>query len=212
MDDPSVDPDALRGNLRDLRRCNAVFGWRAGANRAVDRIVPGTGGRVLDVASGSADIPARLARQRPDIECWVSDRAAGAVAVIAGGGNLRVLQADARRLPFDDGAFDVATLHLALHHFPPGDAIAVLSELGRVGRHVVVTDLERTWLAYTFARALPLVTRNPLTRHDGPVSVLRAYTRDELRELARRAGLKAIRVRRQFPARLILTARGGSQR
>jgi len=210
MDDPSVDQETLRGNLRDLRRCNAVFGWRAAANRAVSRTLGATGGRVLDVATGSGDIPARLAAQHPGIECWVSDRAAGAVAVITNReGRLRVLQADARNLPFADGAFDAATLHLALHHFPPEEAVGVLAELGRVARRIVVTDLERSWLAYGVARTLPLVTRNPLTRHDGPVSVLRAYTRDELRDLGVRAGLQAVRVRRQFPARLTLTARGG---
>lgn len=209
MDDPSVDQRALSGNLRDLRRCNALFGWRAGANRAVGRVLASTGGRVLDVASGSGDIPARLAKERRDLECWASDRAARAVAIIGSReGSLRVLQADARGLPFARASFDAATLHLALHHFPPDDAVEVLAELGRVARHVVVTDLERTWLAYGVACALPLVTRNPLTRHDGPVSVLRAYTRDELRNLGSRAGLKAIRVRRQFPARLVLTALG----
>jgi hypothetical protein len=42
-------------------------------------------------------------------------------------------------------------------------------------------------------------------RHDGPVSVLRAFTARELLAIARRAGIPA-RVHRSFPYRLVLVA------
>src|SRR3712207_7032884 len=42
--------------------------------------------------------------------------------------------ADARCLPFDDGAFDVATCSLLLHHLEPDDATATLKEMRRVAR------------------------------------------------------------------------------
>ena len=213
MDDPDVDRQALHGNLRDLRLCNGALRWRAAANRAVRNVLRGGPARVLDVATGSADMPLALAggaRVRA-LECWAADSSAGALAEATKHdrrGVLRLVRCDARWLPFGAGAFDAVTLHLALHHFAWTDAVAVLAELGRVGCRVVVTDLERSWFAYTFARALPLVTRNPLTRHDGRVSVLRAYTRDELRRLAVDAGLRAVRVERRFPARLVMTAIG----
>ena len=74
-------------------------------------------------------------------------------------------------------------------------------------RGVVVSDLERSAPAYVGARLMALVLRNPLTAHDGPVSVLRAYTPPELLALARRAGLRDVRVRRGVPFRMTLTAR-----
>jgi hypothetical protein len=48
-----------------------------------------------------------------------------------------------------------------------------------------------------------------LTRNDGPVSVLRGFTVDELKELAERAGLKRCKIRRFFPYRISLIAEAG---
>jgi len=101
------------------------------------------------------------------------------------------VQGDALDMPFDDGAFDVVTCSLMLHHFEPAAATAVLAEMRRVSaRVVIVNDLIRAWHPWLFARVVgPVITRNPLTRNDGPVSVLRAYTREELLKLLNAAGL-----------------------
>ena len=67
----------------------------------------------------------------------------------------------------------------------------MLGEMRRVARRgVVVNDLVRGWLGYAGAWLLSrAVTRNPLTRHDAPLSARRAYTRAEMVALAARAGL-----------------------
>ena len=50
--------------------------------------------------------------------------------------------------------------------------------------------LFRSWTGYLGAQALSrLFSDNPLTRHDGPLSVRKAYTRGEMADLARAAGL-----------------------
>jgi hypothetical protein len=95
------------------------------------------------------------------------------------------------------------TCALALHHFPPGEAVAVLRELARVARRAwVVVDLERSFPAYVGALLLRLVLRNRLTRHDAPASVLRAYTLAELRDLLDEAGLRGAVSATRFPFRL----------
>jgi hypothetical protein len=84
-----------------------------------------------------------------------------------------------------------------------------LRSLTRVGRRVLVFDVERSRLAYLGALALTRVLRmNYMTRHDAPASVSRAYTALEVRALAERAGLRDARVRVDFPFRLVLTASG----
>ena len=124
---------------------------------------------------------------------------------------LRFIVGDGRRLPFADGSVDVAACSLVIHHLPPDEAVAMLREMRRVARRgVIVNDLIRTWLgllgAWAVSRAL---TRNPLTRHDAPLSVRRAYTRAELVELARRAGLGPVVVAGWLGYRVSLTAGGG---
>jgi SAM-dependent methyltransferase len=126
---------------------------------------------------------------------------------------IRVVRADALALPFADGAFDVALLSLTLHHFDDAAQNVALRELARVARRgIVVNELERSWPNYLGARALAatLWRANHLTRHDGPLSVLRGFTADELHARARSAGLASARVDRRFFYRLVLSARAGS--
>ena len=81
-----------------------------------------------------------------------------------------------------------------VHHLDPGDAQAFLRELARVARlGIVVNDLERG-LVYRLGAWLTLhaLTRNRFTLHDGPLSVRRAYTRAEMRDLLDGAGLRPI--------------------
>jgi ubiquinone/menaquinone biosynthesis C-methylase UbiE len=101
---------------------------------------------------------------------------------------------DGRRLPYPDGAFHVAHASLVLHHLEPEDAVAFLRELGRVASvGVVVNDLARGRLAWLGAwLLLHAMTRNRFTLHDGPLSVRRAYTLPEARELLGEAGLRPI--------------------
>jgi hypothetical protein len=52
----------------------------------------------------------------------------------------------------------------------------------------------------------PVFARSFLTRNDAPVSVLRGFTAREMKDLAQRAGLKHLEVKRVWPYRLSLVA------
>ena len=116
------------------------------------------------------------------------------------------MRADGGALPFGDGAFDVVICTLALHHFEPAGARALLRELRRVARIVpVVCDLRRSALAFAATWLWSRTSRNRLTRHDAPLSVRRAYTPAEALALARDAGWRAPHVRREPFFRMTLT-------
>jgi SAM-dependent methyltransferase len=204
----------LAGNLREIRLLNRGLGWTPATLRLIERIVAERDLRAfsaLDVATGSADLPLALlerARQRG----WTVQAAGldGSDAVLAvarrylGAAPVALHRSDARALPFPDRSIDLLTCALALHHFPPKDAVLVLRELARVARVAwLVVDLDRSLPAYLAARALRPLLRNRLTRHDAPASVLRAYTLPELRDLLLEAGLPRARVSTQFPFRLV---------
>jgi hypothetical protein len=89
----------------------------------------------------------------------------------------------------------VVTSSLALHHLPPDGARAMLAEARRCASvGVVVNDIVRGWLGYGGAVvAVRLGSRSAITRHDGPLSVRRAYTRREMRALAGAVGLRPVR-------------------
>jgi len=193
------DPVPLAANLRDLRRLNRLTGGAALSVRAVRTLIPG-GGTVLDVGTGGADIPALLLsdarRRNVRLEVTATDARPEILAAarvvdpaLATMPGLVLAVADGRALPWPDGAFDVAHSSMVIHHLDPGDAVVLLGELHRVaGRGIVVNDLDRSWLSWLGAWLLArTIARSTYTRHDAPMSVRRAYTRDEMADLIREA-------------------------
>lgn len=219
MDEPDADPAELARSLADLRAVNRWLGGTRVAMRHLAGLVarhPRRAWRVLDVATGSADIPLAVARwmRARGLPCRVvaTDLHPGTLAVaaraVAHEPDVETAPADALALPFEDGAFDVALCSTALHHFDDAaDVVRVLREMHRVARvGGVVNDLARSRPALAGAHLLAATVwrAHPVTRHDGPLSVRRAFTPAELREHARRAGLPNARVVAHVPFRVAL--------
>ena len=211
MDEPVADVGELERNLRDIAFANAVFGGTAPVLRALRAT---DARRVLDVGSGLADVPLALVRDgaRRGVELHVTclDRSEQMLALArrATGepAGLAFVRAEGESLPYGDGAFDVVTCSLALHHFEPPAARALLRELRRVARLTpVVCDLRRSALAFAATWLWSRGSRNRLTRHDAPLSVRRAYTPGEALALARASGWRTARVRREPFFRMTLS-------
>ena len=202
--------------LRELAMLNRLLGVRGLVLRYLRRFVrPGDRALTLaDVAAGGADLPQSFVhwgrRRGLRIHAVAIDHHPATVAIArdrsAGMPEIEVLRGDARALPLADRSVDVALLTTALHHLSPQGAVQALRELDRVSRRgFVVTDLVRSRAAYLGARILAQsLLRSPLTRVDGPLSVLRAYTVSEVRALAEAAGLRDVRLARHPLFRLAL--------
>jgi len=98
---------------------------------------------------------------------------------------------------------------LTLHHLEPDAAVAALREMRRICRgQVVVNDLARTPLALALVwLATRVLPSHPISRHDGPMSVRRAYAPGELGDLLGAAGIgRATVTRYPWLARLIVEA------
>ncbi|HYI15408.1 MAG TPA: methyltransferase domain-containing protein, partial [Thermomicrobiales bacterium] len=95
-------------------------------------------------------------------------------------------------LPFADDAVDVAACSFFLHHLDPPDVVAALREMRRVSRGtVLINDMVRGWPSFAGAWLFSRIfTRNPISRHDAPLSARRSYTRAELQMMAAAAGLE----------------------
>jgi ubiquinone/menaquinone biosynthesis C-methylase UbiE len=205
LDGPLEDRAVLAANLRDLTRINRLIGGAALSTRAVWELLP-NGGTVLDVGAGAADIPVRLLAEAgrrgiplavtaTDSRQEVLDAALAIRSDLADVPGLTMRIADGRALAWPDGTFDVAHTSLVLHHLEPADALAFLAELRRVSRvGIVVNDLARGRLSWLGAWLIThTLAASRYTRHDGPLSVRRAYTRYEMDGLLRRAGLEPVR-------------------
>lgn len=227
MDEPGQDPAELGRSLADLRHVNRWLGGSRVVLHHLDRLVarhPRPAYRVLDVATGSADIPLKVSawarRKGIRMEIVATDLHATTLDFArrqaAGDPDVRVEAADALALPYADGAFDFALCSTALHHFDAReDLLRVLGELSRVSAAGgIVNDLRRSRpaLAGAYLLAATFWRAHPVTRHDGPLSVRRAFTPAELRDLARAAALPGARVHRHEPFRVALVWEKGETR
>ena len=221
--DVPASPSDLEESLSDISRLNRYFGGSWVTRSHLIRLLGEESGRpvtILDVGSGGADIPIRLVRwarrrgrrfrliavDRDRQILDVARRRAQAYPEIA------FVQADGLHLPVRSGGVDAAISSLTLHHLEPDVAPRLLGEMSRISKiGFVVNDLIRSRVAYVLVWvATRLFAWNRISRHDGPLSVLRAYTSDEVLALARRAGMSRIRIRRH-PLCLRLAVVGGRE-
>ncbi len=105
------------------------------------------------------------------------------------------------------GEFDLVTCSLFLHHLDLEAAVQFLRRMAGIARRaVLVNDLVRSRtgfvLAYLGTRVL---SASPVVHTDGPLSVEGAFTSEEVREWACKAGLEGATVARRWPCRLLLT-------
>jgi ubiquinone/menaquinone biosynthesis C-methylase UbiE len=215
MDAETVDPDQLRRSLRFLRRVNRLFGYTRASIRHLQRFSrtwePGRIIKILDVATGSGDIPqavANWARRRGfEVRIVALDRHSATLHEAKARNHersIQLIQADALQLPFDTGAFDYAMTSTFLHHLSDDQAVVALREMARVSRRgIIAADLLRSRRAYLWVRLFTSLA-NPVVRHDGPVSIKHAFSRGEILRMRDQAGLEFAHFYPHFGHRFVL--------
>ncbi len=203
-------------NLDEMWRLNRWLGGLSALTRHLyPRLLSNRGSAtVLDLGTGSAQVPRAIARwarqQQVAVNVYGLDWAARNLAVArrrtAGCEAVSLLLADSQHSPVADRAVDFVISSLFLHHFAPEAAIELLrSSYGLARRTLIMTDLVRGVLpGWGFRLVQPVLARHPLTRHDGHLSIRRAYTPAELRGLAAAAGLSHARLYTHWPWRMTL--------
>ena len=219
MDDPATPDAELREALAQLAVINRRLGGYRPSIQGITALLP-KGQRsceVLDVGGGSADVGRAVvdwARRRRLELRWTSIDLTEASVVRARELSRAYPEITCRRenlfeLPAEP-RFDIVHGSLVLHHFAgvaATRALRAMSSLARWG--VVINDLHRHPLAYHSITWLTrLLSRNRLIRNDAPLSVLRAFTRNDWKDLAAAAGCSPPEVRWRWAFRWQCVYRG----
>jgi 2-polyprenyl-3-methyl-5-hydroxy-6-metoxy-1,4-benzoquinol methylase len=199
--------EELEGALEDLTLVNHYLGnGRAVLKHlaAMNVETADEGFTVLDVATGTADIPVTIAKWARRAGIRVGITAVDLDPLIINIARKRsepypeitLAVADGFDLPFAEKSFDYVLCSKTAHHFTDEQVLRMIKEVSRVARRgYVIVDLRRSWIAYLLIFLLTrLFSRNRLTRSDGPLSVLKAFTPEELAALASRNGTSVFRV------------------
>lgn len=202
MDTVALPRDVLSSTLRFLSLTNHYFGgcdvilsrfqkwsnrWRRGEEISI-----------LDIGTGGAEIPVALAKwgrkNQFHLRLTAIDLMPEVVSIAIENTvkfpEISVLQKDFTDLELEGGSFDYVTASLFLHHLPPKDTVGALRSMNQLCRRgLLISDLKRSSSGYWAVKALSYAAGNYVVRHDGPVSVRRAFLRQELEDYAREAGL-----------------------
>jgi SAM-dependent methyltransferase len=198
MDRPQPVTPELVSDLRNLRQLNRWFGSYALTTHFLRRwIQSGVRLRVLDLATGSGDLPRLVIEHARRVGANVTvdaiDQQSSTLEIARG------LSADYPEIDFkqgdalcfgEAGQYDIVLSSLALHHFAEAEAVRMLERCRLLSRRfVLVSDLRRGGLATVGVYLLTaLIYREPMTRTDARLSAERAFSFREFRSLAERAG------------------------
>ncbi len=109
---------------------------------------------------------------------------------------------------FKQQKFDIISCSLFCHHFDDESLIALLAQLKKQARlAVIINDLHRNWLAYYSITLLTkLFSKSYMLRYDSKLSVLRAFTKDELKDSLKKAGYSRFSIKWQWAFRFKVIA------
>ena len=199
MDRPQPVTPELVSDLQNLRQLNRYFGSYRLIEHFLRRwIKPRSRMQILDLATGSGDIPRLVVDYARRVEATVTvdavDQQASTLEIarsLSGDyPEIEFFQGDI--LSFGEGEYDVVLCSLALHHFEEEAAVQVLKRCRQISRrYVLVSDLRRGLVATAGVYLLTaLIFREPMTRIYARRSAERAFSFREFRSLAERAGWK----------------------
>lgn len=215
MDEPGVDQADLRQSLQFIRRINTLLGYTRATLAHLKTFSrswkKGQRIDILDLATGSADIPRailRWAEQRGfDVHIVGVDRHPITVREAGSGPvhpRLQIVQGDVFTLPFEPQSFDYTLTAMFLHHLDDPEVVQVLQTMNTLARRgVIVADLLRDRRAYAWV-SLFTILASPMVRHDARVSVAQAFTKKEMIRLRDEAGIKFAQYYRHFGHRFVL--------
>jgi len=135
--------------MNDLMSLGLHRLWKA---FAISIARPRPGDRILDVASGSADLARSLGRRvMPGGQVWLADinrrmLERGRDRVLDDGLLAPAVQCDAERLPFAPGYFDCVTVAFGLRNMTHKDlALAEMTRVLKPGGRLVVLEFSKVW-------------------------------------------------------------------
>ena len=208
MDRPQPISNELRLDLDNIEKLNRRFGSYDLVRYFLHRwIPPGESVSLLDLCTGSGDIPRFIAdwsrAQDSSVRIHAVDFQASTLSIAEAKSvdypEISYEAADVLRFT-PAQPFDIIVCSLALHHFAFPDAVNLLRRIrGFVRRGVLVADLARSDFGIVGIYLLTsLLVRHPMNRFDARLSMHRAFSFRELAAAAVAAGWSGFGHRR-FP-------------
>jgi ubiquinone/menaquinone biosynthesis C-methylase UbiE len=198
MDRPQPISDDLRLDLDNIEKLNRYFGSYELLRYFLTRwIAPGESVSLLDLCTGSGDIPRWIIdwsrQRRSEVRVHAIDFQPATLSIAEAKSEhypeITYQVADAFQFTVTE-PFDFVICSLALHHFAHSEVLQLLRQTRKLARRgVLVADLLRSDLAIVSIYLLTTFwIRHPMNRFDARLSIHRSFSFRELAEAAVEAG------------------------
>jgi SAM-dependent methyltransferase len=218
MDAPVISKKLLLRNLQELNFLNRNLGGHNITLQGVKQLVrlKDRQYHIADLGCGSGDTMKYIARwariKGYNVKLTGVDNNEDAISFLQhrcrGYSEITGICSDYRS--YLDSVENVDIVHCSLfcHHLTDGELrelIRMLKSKVKVG--FIINDLQRTWLAWIAVRIFTAVLNgSELARHDGPLSVLRGFTKDELKALLNGENILNYSISRKWAFRFLVIA------
>jgi ubiquinone/menaquinone biosynthesis C-methylase UbiE len=109
----------------------------------------------------------------------------------AGFDNIRFEATNIFSEQFHQRKFDIVLATLFLHHFTEDELVGIFSSLKNQTQYLIVNDIHRHPLAYYSIKLLTkLFSKSAMVKFDAPLSVLRAFKKEEFEKILQKAGVE----------------------
>jgi 2-polyprenyl-3-methyl-5-hydroxy-6-metoxy-1,4-benzoquinol methylase len=196
LDDFELQGNDLAQNLRELQIVNSNLGGYSVVKEGIEQIIEKDSLkgriRVADIGCGGGDTLRELAKwslkKGFSLELTGIDANKSAVNFAEDQSRdypeISFKQLNIFSEEFKVLDYDIIMFNLFVHHFEEGQIIAFLKVCRDKKAVVLINDLQRSALAYTLFRLSSKVFNfSKISRHDGMLSIRKAFTRKDLREL-----------------------------
>jgi len=203
MDDLDCKGEVVNQTLRELEFINRTLGGNQITVTGINDLVKDesqTDLEIVDLGCGGGDMLVFLAKEfsRKNIKARFLGIDANpniidyAKSHVQNFSNIKFETTNILSEEFRSKTFDVAIATLFFHHFTSeqlSNIIAKLHSQCRVG--IVINDLHRHPLAFYSIKLLTkLFSKSAMVKFDAPLSVLRGFTREEMADILKKAGIK----------------------
>lgn len=216
MDDPNVDETALKAALTEVTRVNKYLGGQKvtleGLRYFFDRFSQKSY-TILDVGCGDGAMLrsiAIFARQRAIAVTLIGiDINPKSIALAKERSQdfpeLSFQVQDVFKLKDTQEEIDIITSTLTMHHFTDAEILTFLAQFLKLASlGVVINELQRSKIAYRLFEAYSRVfMKSKMARHDGLISIERAFTKNDLLSFTSKLGVQSFNIKWRWAFRYL---------
>lgn len=211
MDDLTLNTDVLRKNLQELSITNRWLGGKKTLLSALNKvakkyqiILSQKKIIIADLGCGGGDLLNDISKwaKQHNVDVHIIGIDANPFMIeyaqtIKKYQNIEFKILNIKAEEFKSMRFDIICLNTICHHFEDDDFVELLTQLKeQTTMAIIINDLHRHWFAYYSIKLISQILNfSYLAKHDGPLSVLRAFQKKELLQLLRQANLTTYQIR-----------------